>query len=126
MSDLPRLLTEHIREDGTVEGCMVETYFLPLEYVTVTPGEDGYLSVVGDGGAINYEMRLPLDRLRSMILAMEDAAHDALVEALREIAEGAVPDRGSDPDYRTRGEMGNIASAALASLTDEDPADGQD
>jgi hypothetical protein len=51
-------------------------------------------------------------------------AHDALVEALREIAAGAVPDYGSDPDYRTRGEMGNIASVALAFLTDEEQADG--
>jgi hypothetical protein len=120
MSDLPRLLTEHIREDGTVEGCMVETYFLPLEYVTVTPGEDGYLSVVGDGGAINYEMRLPLDRLRSMILAMEDAAHGALVEALREIAEHDHPGNTLSGYH----DLQTIARRALASLTDEEPTNG--
>jgi hypothetical protein len=134
MSDLPRLLTEHIREDGTVEGCMVETYFLPLEYVTVTPGEGGYLSVVGDGGAINYEMRLPLDRLRSMILAMEDAAHGALVEALREIASitvgsfGDGPGRPNAASYQTPPEFAayaqKLARRALASLTDEEPTDG--
>jgi hypothetical protein len=61
------------------------------------------------------------DRLR--IQGLEKRV-DALVEALREIAAGAVPDYGSDPDYRTRGEMGNIASVALAFLTDEEQADG--
>jgi hypothetical protein len=59
---------------------------------------------------------------RAMLVAADEI--EALREALREIAEGAVPDRGSDPDYRTRGEMGNIASVALAFLTDEEQADG--
>jgi hypothetical protein len=45
-------------------------------------------------------------------------AHDALVEALREIAELGGFYRS---DSSEAGELADIASAALASLTDEEP-----
>lgn len=69
--NLPRYLTERIRKDGTIEGCAIETHFLPVDYVRVVPGEGGYLRIVGDGPGINYEMRLPLDKLRSMFVEMD-------------------------------------------------------
>jgi hypothetical protein len=49
-------------------------------------------------------------------------AHGALVEALREIAEHDHPGNTLSGYH----DLQAIASAALASLTDEDPADGQD
>jgi hypothetical protein len=67
---------EGIREDGTVEGYVVETHHLPLESARIVAGEDGYLAIVGDGGGINYEVRVPL-RLIERVAALVQEYNDA-------------------------------------------------
>jgi hypothetical protein len=53
-----RIEGELIRENGTVEGCLIETYHFPLEYVRYTKGDDGYVSIVADGPGYNWETRI--------------------------------------------------------------------
>ncbi len=61
-------IREGIREDGTVEGCFIETHWLPLDYATLVPGdEDGYFRFVGDGSGINYEIRVPIKSILKVL-----------------------------------------------------------
>lgn len=56
----PELL-EGIREDGTVEGCFVETHYQPCE--TIEP-RAGYLCVRSDAGGVDAETRITFAALR--------------------------------------------------------------
>lgn len=58
MSDKHRLQAEGIREDGTVEGCFIETHYSPLEYIRFTPGADGYVKIVSDWMDVHIETRV--------------------------------------------------------------------
>lgn len=49
-----------IRDDGTVEGYHVETYYRPCEGIG---NDDGFLRVEIDDGATNIETRIPHDAL---------------------------------------------------------------
>jgi hypothetical protein len=93
--------------------------------------EDDFL---GDGPPVHHrcfgcEVRSALALVRKMRAdAVVGTHHDALVEALREIAKAEGPyarDRLQHAE-NTVESMVAIAEAALASLTDEEPTDAQD
>jgi hypothetical protein len=53
--------TELVREDGTVEDQLVETFYTPL--VHAIPA-DGYVRFIGDNDATHVEVRVPFETLR--------------------------------------------------------------
>jgi len=60
-----RIVTENIREDGSVSGSVVWTVYCPCDALFLA---DGYLRVVIDGKeGYNIETRIPLDALRDFI-----------------------------------------------------------
>lgn len=58
MAKNTRMHSEGIRDDGTVEGVVIETFFSPLEYVRYAPGTDGYVRFVSDGPGYHQETRM--------------------------------------------------------------------
>lgn len=50
-----------VREDGTVEDQMFETFYCEVE--SVSADERGYLRIVGDHGTYNVEIRVPFATL---------------------------------------------------------------
>jgi len=54
--ELPDNIEDGVREDGTVDGHVVETYYHP--FLKLIDG-DGYLRVVADGDFTDIETRIP-------------------------------------------------------------------
>ena len=55
-----RMHTELINQEGIIEDEEIETYYFPCERVGQA---DGYLRLIGDAGAYNFETRLQNDSL---------------------------------------------------------------
>lgn len=60
------MLKKYIREDGTVEGVTVETYFAPITEVQFDL-EDEFIRMFMDTGATDTEARLSIQDLRTLI-----------------------------------------------------------
>jgi len=60
---LPEGFRDHVRTDGTVDDTQVETFYRPLEYISVPHPFKPYLRVVCDDGLTNIETRIPFDLL---------------------------------------------------------------
>lgn len=61
---IQRMRTENVREDGTVAGPAVETYYREIETLLLA---DGYLRVLMDDGPVDLETRIPISMIEQLI-----------------------------------------------------------
>lgn len=60
----PQMHTDHVdEEDGTINDCIIETYYAPIESLAVA---DGYLRVFADNGGTNIETRIAFETLTAL------------------------------------------------------------
>lgn len=57
-----------IRDDGIVEGHVVETHYRPMEYMQIA---HGCLRVIVDDGPINIETRIPIEDIKEFLAENE-------------------------------------------------------
>lgn len=57
-----------IRDDGTVEGHVVETHYRPMEYMQIA---NGCLRVIVDDGPVNIETRIPIEDIKEFLEEVE-------------------------------------------------------
>lgn len=68
-STVPENFHEGIRDDGTIEGYVIETHYQPLERVELRAG---YVAVVSDAGGVDAETRIPLGFLRELMRGADE------------------------------------------------------
>lgn len=59
------MFNDHIREDGTIDDTIVETYFYPLETL-IPEHEKRYIRLLCDAGGFDAETRLAYATLEAM------------------------------------------------------------
>lgn len=68
-TEVPPNFREGIRDNGTVEGHVVETFYCHLARLELRMG---YLAVISDDGAVDAETLIPLGMLREILARSEE------------------------------------------------------
>lgn len=74
------IFNDNIREDGTIDDTVVETYFCPIEFMAFDKAGE-YIRLQADCGATNVELRLTFDELKNMLKQIEEGETQAKVSA---------------------------------------------